>query len=1068
MSPPVFADSEKTRLARLSHVMIPVSFTVILLLCIVTFFDAASPLSPLLFKVCVWLGFLLVVAFILVRRGLVRLANQVLNCAVLFIFIYEAVYLDNGIHSIGYGLLYLAVLHAGILLGRRAAFINAGFAIVVGIILQYTQHNQLLPVLHATPSDYFRLAAYGGGLTIAASISYLAMDSLRQAITRLHQNEAVQAETTRSLQHEISERRAHEREQVAVLAMASAMRKAATYNEIVPIILDKTIELLGGSASALSRFTGSNNQQIVEFSHGVWQAWVGGRLTKFPAWEKLITGNSTVYVNNAIDKDLDFPFAAHLNQVSAIACVLLEGSELQIGALWLGSQQPIMPPDLQILAAIGSMVANALQRIQLHAETRNRAEQLAEINHLGQFIAETLDLAKIYGQIGQTTRAVLPEISDLFIELYDAEENDLKIVYAIQDDQPVDVTQLSTWGGALSDLNFQHRSALARPSALTLNVSDDPAESKLTRNVGNKAVAYVPMAARGEIVGVLQVRSKILRRFLPIDLEFLTLLANTAAIFIQNAILFENLQQSNHRAQAELAERKQAEATIRRHLTAMESSLDGIAMLDHRGAFIYVNDAFAGLYGYPHPQALLGKKWRALYQKAEIQQFKQTLIPELVRMGKWRGETTGRRQNGRPFQQEISLVLLETGEVTAVVRDITERKDAEEALRGSQKLESLGVLAGGIAHDFNNFLAGMLGQISLAKAKLPSENPAYRHIEKAITSATRAADLTRQLLAYAGKGNFQVSRVDINDLIRDNVSLLETVVPKQVQLVFDLSSDLPPIEADIGQIQQVVMNLIMNAAEAVGDTSGQVMVQSQMRMLTDSVNANGHYIGVDQLAPGDYVCLAVSDNGAGMDRKVIDRIFDPFFSTKGQGRGLGLSATLGIIRAHKGGLQVESQLNVGSTFRVFLPATAMAQSIVSANADIIIEKLEGTVLLIDDEESVRDSFGEILEMAGLYILKATNGLEGIELFKQHQPEISIVLLDVHMPVMNGLDALRELKRIDPHIHVILSSGYSEYAIDDHVLNQPTITFLQKPYTMEAVMQRLAEHLKVKAKVIETN
>ncbi|MCX6045645.1 MAG: hypothetical protein NT075_11085 [Chloroflexi bacterium] len=333
--------------------------------------------------------------FVFVRYGQVHFANQILNFFVLMVFVYESIYLDNGIHSIGYGLLFLSVIHAGILLGRRAAFINAGLGIVIGSLLQYGQSSGYLHLATVLPSDYFRLAAYGGGLTIAASLIYLAMESLHQAILRLRQNEEVQVETNRRLQYEISERRAHEREQAAVLAMASAMREAATYAEIVPIILAKTMELFEGNASALSRFVGNNNDQIFEFSCGAWQSWEGSRLNKFPAWEKSTIGNNTLYVNNAVGKDLNFPLAAQLNQVSAIALVVLEGSELQIGALWLGSQQPIPPAELQILTAIGSMVANALQRIQLHTETRNRAEQLAAINRLGQFIAEKLDLVKI-------------------------------------------------------------------------------------------------------------------------------------------------------------------------------------------------------------------------------------------------------------------------------------------------------------------------------------------------------------------------------------------------------------------------------------------------------------------------------------------------------------------------------------------------------------------------------------------------------------------------------------------------------------------------------------------------
>ncbi len=1068
LAPPVFADPEKTRIARLTQVMLQVSFAVVILLCLVTLIDATSPLSPWLLKISTWIGFLLIVAFFMLRYGFVDLANRMLNIGIVCLFTYEAAFIDNGIFSIGYGLLYLAIIHAGIVLGRRSAFINAFVGILIGIILEYGRVIGYLTPVTVFPSSYFRLTAFGGGLAVAATLIYMATEGLNQAISSLRQNETMQAETTRKLQYEISERRAREREQVAVLTMASAMRGAATYAEIVPIILKTTMEIFSGDAAALSRFAGNNNEQVFEFALGQWEDWSEAKLPNFPAWEKSLLGSTAVYINNAVDSDNNFPLRPKLHQLPAVAMVVLEGTELQIGALWLGCQQPITSQDLRILASIGNMVANALQRIQLHTEARNRAEQLGEINRLGQFIAGTLDLAQIYAQIGQTTLAVLPEISDLFIELYDPEISSLQVVYGIQDGQPIDIRALAKSPNVLQELllNKTPLARLAPPATNNLALAGIEAGNDESDNLvaSNKASAYVPMAARGEIVGMLHVRSKLLRRFSPIDLEFLTLLANTAAIFIQNAILFENLQQSNRRAQEELAERKQAEATIRRHLSAMETSIDGIAMLDAGECFIYLNAAFAALYGYQKPADLLGQSWRVLYPESEQQRIDQELMPELERSGKWRGEAIGRRLNGTQFQQEISLVLAETGEITAVVRDITERRDAEEALQRSQKLESLGVLAGGIAHDFNNFLAGMLGQISLAKSKLPGENPAYRHIEKAITSATRAADLTRQLLAYAGKGNFQVAHVNINNLIHDNISLLETVVPKQVQLSFELTPALPNIEADIGQIQQVVMNLIMNAAEAVGDKHGEVTVRSDICTITEQMNNENHYIGAEKLLPGTYVSLAVTDDGKGMDKKVIDRIFDPFFSTKGHGRGLGLSATVGIIRAHKGGLQVESQIGQGSTFRVFLPATVEPAPLDTAPpADIELNHLTGTVLVIDDEATVRESLTEILEIVGLRVLKATNGLEGLEAYKQHRQEISTILLDVHMPVMNGLDTLRELKAIDPEVDVILSSGYSEYSIADQLENQPTVSFLQKPYSLEAVTQRVAERISLKAK-----
>ena len=1066
--PPFFVDPEKSRIARLTYVVLQVALIVMLLLGILQIITQPWPGLTSFLQMFLSITTVLLIAMICTRTGFIQLANYIFNLGVLFICTYCAFFFDGGIHGVSYPLLYVTVVHAGILLGRRAAFVNASLTILIGIFLFYAENNGFLPSAGTMLATYLRLAIYAGGLTVAASLIYLATESLNQAILRLRQNEASQAEINRRLQHEISERKVHEREQAAVLTLAGAMRKASTYTEIVPIILDKMLEIFDGCTTALSRFTGNQDEQIIEFTQGDWRSWTGRRLSHFPDWEKVVIGASTLFVNNQVDLDGDFPFGEHPTEVQATALVVLEGTALQIGALWLGSRQPLAAQDLQILAAIGNMVANALQRIQLHAETRSRAEQLAEINRLGQFIAETLDLSKIYTQIGQTTQVLLPGISDLFIELYAADQSTLNIVYGIQDGRPIALDQLPASAELLHQISTHSQSVLNRPfMGLDADFELDGEAELDSGNLEtmNQAAAYVPMAARGEIVGVLHVRSKTLRRFSPIDLEFLTLLANTAAIFIQNAILFDNLQKSNQRAQAELAERIQAEATIRRHLTAMETSIDGIAMLDASQAFIYANNAFAALYGYDQPDALFGHDWHQLYPASEVERIQQELVPALRGIGKWRGEATGLRLDGSTFQQEVSLVRLETGEITAVVRDITQRLDAEEALRRSQKLESLGVLAGGIAHDFNNFLAGMLGQISLARAKLSFDNPAYKHVEKAITSATRAADLTRQLLAYAGKGNFQVSRVNINDLIRDNMNLLETVVPKQVMLTYNLSDDLPPIEGDIGQIQQVVMNLIMNAAEAVGTKNGNVRVRSYAHTITDTVTEVST-IGVEQLAAGPYICIEVMDEGDGIDKKVIERIFEPFFSTKGYGRGLGLSATLGIIRAHKGGLQVESQVGQGSTFRVYLPALVRAQVMPIVKLNPVTEKITGTVLVIDDEAAVRDSLSEMLEMVGLQVLTAANGLEGLECFKEHQAEISTVVLDVHMPVMNGLDTLRALQAIDPNLGIVLSSGYSEYAITDHVINQPTVTFLQKPYSMEAVLQRVEERIRARV-IVET-
>jgi PAS domain S-box-containing protein len=396
--------------------------------------------------------------------------------------------------------------------------------------------------------------------------------------------------------------------------------------------------------------------------------------------------------------------------------------------------------------------------------------------------------------------------------------------------------------------------------------------------------------------------------------------------------------------------------------------------------------------------------------------------------------------------------------VVGTIRDITGRKQAEDALRQTQKMESLGILAGGIAHDFNNLLVAMLGQTSLAFAKLPENHPAQSHIKKASQAAERAADLTQQMLAYSGRGHFEKQPINLNQLIQENLHLMAVAVPKQVYLRSNLAPSLPLISGDVGQIQQVLMNLILNGAEAIGATNGVVTIVTSTEEVTADDDRIWRY-DHDNLKPGLYVTLEIYDTGGGMDETVLPRIFDPFFTTKTTGRGLGLAAVQGIVRGHEGGLRVYSEPGKGSTFKILLPASSEANPIIRTNETLKpAEKQSGLILVIDDEEPVREAVTDILALQGLEVISAANGQAGIDLYQQHKADILLVLLDLSMPGMSGEETFRHLRHLNPHITVILSSGYNEVEATSHFVGKGLAGFIQKPYNMATLTNKVMSYL----------
>jgi PAS domain S-box-containing protein len=390
-------------------------------------------------------------------------------------------------------------------------------------------------------------------------------------------------------------------------------------------------------------------------------------------------------------------------------------------------------------------------------------------------------------------------------------------------------------------------------------------------------------------------------------------------------------------------------------------------------------------------------------------------------------------------------------EITKMKQVEEERRLFADQLQHTQKLESLGVLAGGIAHDFNNLLTSILGHANLVLDEMPTGAQSREDVTRIVQAAQRAAEMTNQMLAYAGRGKFVVERVDLNALVTQMSQLLQVSISKKVELRYDMAVGLPAIEGDPSQIQQVVMNLITNAAEAIGDRVGHIMLRTGLIHIEAGQQAASY--GAEPLPEGAYVHVVVADTGSGMDPATLARIFEPFFTTKFTGRGLGLAAVQGIMRGHLGMLTVDSVPDQGTTFSVFFPVLVKAAPVaVPAPASSAAVRCSGgTVMIVDDEEPIRSFARRALERAGYRVLDAADGAKAMHLYRAHPGEIGAVVLDLTMPVMDGRQVLEQLRAIDPGVRIILSSGFSEHDLAARG-EDGGARFLQKPYMLGELLE----------------
>jgi PAS domain S-box-containing protein len=488
----------------------------------------------------------------------------------------------------------------------------------------------------------------------------------------------------------------------------------------------------------------------------------------------------------------------------------------------------------------------------------------------------------------------------------------------------------------------------------------------------------------------------------------------------------------------------------------IDNSTTLIAVTDPAHRFLLLNKSFESVLGASQADALhktpgdfLSSDVATRLENAAKSAFGEKRVAEIETEIEVTGETRTYIFVCFPLLGERSAAY----GVGIVANDLTEIKRAEmthlhlEAqVQHAQKLEGLGLMAGGIAHDFNNILTSVLGNSELAQQSMPMGSKTRHHIDKVIAATKQAAHLTHQMLAYAGKASFHQEIFDLNTVLGELTELIKASISKKITLRTELDAKPAIIQANRAQLTQLIMNLVTNAAEAVGDRPGHVTVETERYE-----SASGF--------SGPAVSLTVSDDGCGMDRATRARIFDPFFSTKGAGRGIGLAAAVGIVESSGGRMSVVSESGRGSTFEVVFPAhEALRMAIGELSDDERAASGRGTILVVDDEPMVREAATSLLEAAGYCVIEAADGLEAVSIFRRQWPEIDAVLLDMTMPGMGGAEALHELRAVDASASVILTSGYDERDSVANLNHEERVDFLQKPYRCSTLLTKLSRVL----------
>jgi two-component system cell cycle sensor histidine kinase/response regulator CckA len=616
------------------------------------------------------------------------------------------------------------------------------------------------------------------------------------------------------------------------------------------------------------------------------------------------------------------------------------------------------------------------------------------------------------------------------------------------------VMRYKAWKG-ISD---RHRATMERPISINwrrgarnvravtvADVTQDPSLSPLLpafANEGIRALALIPLLGNGGLIGKFVLYYDAPHEFLTEELQ----LAQTIATHVAFAA-------ERHLAEAALRE---SEERFRR---VFEEGPLGLGLVGKDYHFIKVNSALCQMVEYSEAE-LLQKSFVDITHPDDLQADVE-LAQQLFRGEKpfYKLQKRYVKKNGEIIWINLtgSLIRDKEGEPLyglAMIEDITEVKRAQEEALARQKLESVGVLAGGIAHDFNNLLGGIMASAELALTECAEGSAVEEELQRIKTTSIRGAEIVRELMIYGGEESPILELVDISALVNEMLQLLKVSISKHTILKIELGQDLPPAHANPAQIRQVVMNLVTNASEAIGEQSGEIRVTSGKVKVGPESLALG---GVDQAA-GDYLRLEVSDTGGGMTPEVQARIFDPFFTTKRAGRGLGLAAVQGIIRSHGGTISIKSAPGQGSRFEILLPCI---DQVMQETRDITVTPsakepgtIVRTVLVVEDEETLRLAVSKMLRKAGFSVIEAGDGTTAANLFRANERKIDVVLLDMTLPGMSGREVLEELRRIQPGVKVILTTAFSQASALSSIGEQHLWGFVRKPHKLSELTSLL--------------
>jgi two-component system, cell cycle sensor histidine kinase and response regulator CckA len=669
---------------------------------------------------------------------------------------------------------------------------------------------------------------------------------------------------------------------------------------------------------------------------------------------------------------------------------------------------------------------------------RKRVEALSSaLYRVAEKSSSVHDLQRFFAAV----HAIVNELMyarNLYVALYDAATDLITFPYFVDENDPPPGPK-KTGRGLTDYLIRTGEPLLATPKVL--QAMEDRGE--VARN-GSRSLDWigVPLKVGNHTFGALVVQTYSRNiRYGERDKEILTFVARQVA----SAVEIKRNEQALRRSEA-------------RYRSLVQSSVYGIYRSSLEGRFLDVNPAVIAMLGYASAEeVLLLDPEKQVFARPEEH---RGLIERFRRTGRLDGlEVSWKRKDGSAIMVRISGRAVSSADepadvLEAIAEDVTDRRLLEDQLRQSQKMEAVGRLAGGVAHDFNNLLMVISGYTEVILAKLDVDNPLHEKGRAIQQAADRATTLTRQLLAFSRKQLLELKIVDVNTIVLDMERLLRPLIGENIDLVIELSPEAGHTRADAGQLEQVLMNLVVNAKDAM-PAGGKLSIQT--RNVTE---AEGHRRGPTFIRPGNYVLLSVSDTGTGMDKETQSRIFEPFFTTKemGKGTGLGLSTVYGIVKQSGGYVVVHSEEGSGSTFHIYLPRAEHSLERLAVPAPSATTGGTETILLVEDEESVRQLVRETLSARGYNVVEAVSGEAGLEIAGRHKGTIDLVITDVVMPGMDGREMIKRLSQKRPEAKVLYLSGYTEDSIASEELPESGIAFLQKPFTLQNLLRKIREIL----------